>query len=492
MMPHDQILYALLPELLVVIALFGALGWDYTRLRGCPLAERFRKSAWIGGLGLAAGLGALGLQLAGVLPLDATRLEGLTHGQLVLNPATLGLKALLYALGLMLMPLAARHPVTLQASEYIALLLLSTVGMGLVVTSRNLLGAFVALELVSLSLYALTALQHRRAGAEAALKYFTFGGVSSGFLLFGLSHLYGTWGTLDLTQVGVVNATPVLVMACLFVLVGLGFKIAVAPFHFWAPDVYQCAPTPVAGWVASGSKIAGVALLLALLRPLLGQPGMYQPLTILLATLATAGMVWGTLGALRQTNVKRLLAYSAVANAGVLLVAVAALSETGWTAALFYAVVYALAVLGAFAVVGAMCDGLGRDAELSDFHGCWRARPGIAVAFFIFVLSLAGIPPLAGFVGKFYLFFAAIEARPVIDSWHDGLYWLVALALVASVVALYYYLKLLKAFWVREDTGPATQAPVDSAVKLVIFLLAAAVLVMGLWPEPTLRWLAGL
>ena len=459
-MDYQQLLLTLLPDLLVVVALFAALGVDYSRLRGSRLAKRYEAACQISAAGLIAGLAVLVLQITGTMSV----MESTADGQLVLNTGTLTLKALLYAMGLGVLPLAKRDQITPQVSEYFALLLLATLGMGFVVTSRNLLGAFVALELVSLSLYAMTVLnQARRASAEAALKYLTFGAVSSGFLLFGLSYLYGATGQLDLTQMTGLQHSPLLVLAYLLIFVGLGFKLALAPFHLWAPDVYQNAPTPVAGWIGSGSKIAAAALLIALLQAGVSiAPKLKDALIPALAALAVLSMVVGNLGALRQTNLKRLLAYSAIANAGYLLVGVVAFSAAGNTSVIFYILVYSLASLGAFGVVAVLTDKLGRDAEINDFNGCWKTTPGLAAAFLVFVLSLAGIPPLAGFLGKFYLFFAAIEAAPEAASWNDGFYWLVAFALIMSVVSLYYYLRVLKAFLVApsDDGKAASIAPI--------------------------------
>ncbi|MEO1863689.1 MAG: NADH-quinone oxidoreductase subunit N, partial [Verrucomicrobiia bacterium] len=441
--------------------------------------------------GLIAGLAVILVQLTQAW--SFTALASMTDGQLELNTGTLTLKALLYAMGLGVLPLAKRDQITPQVSEYFALLLLATLGMGFVVTSRNLLGAFVALELVSLSLYAMTVLnQARRASAEAALKYLTFGAVSSGFLLFGLSYLYGATEQLDLTQMTGLQHSPMLVLAYLLIFVGLGFKLALAPFHLWAPDVYQNAPTPVAGWIGSGSKIAAAALLIALLKPV--SSTLKDALVPALAALAVLSMVVGNLGALRQTNLKRLLAYSAIANAGYLLVGVVAFSPAGNTSVIFYILVYSLASLGAFGVIAVLTDTLGRDAEINDFNGCWKTTPGLAAAFLVFVLSLAGIPPLAGFLGKFYLFYAAIEAAPEAASWHDGFYWLVAFALIMSVVSLYYYLRVLKAFLVApsDDGKAASIAPIKIgwAAGVTLCLLAIAVLALGLWPEPLLNLLS--
>ena len=490
-MDYQQLLLALLPDLLIVVALFAALGVDYSRMRGSRLAERYQMACRISAAGLIAGLAVILVQLTQAW--SFTALASMTDGQLELNTGTLTLKALLYAMGLGVLPLAKRDQITPQVSEYFALLLLATLGMGFVVTSRNLLGAFVALELVSLSLYAMTVLnQARRASAEAALKYLTFGAVSSGFLLFGLSYLYGATEQLDINQMTGLTDEPMLVLAYLLIFVGLGFKLALAPFHLWAPDVYQNAPTPVAGWIGSGSKIAAAALLIALLKPV--SSTLKDALIPALAALAVLSMVVGNLGALRQTNLKRLLAYSAIANAGYLLVGVVAFSAEGNTSVIFYVLVYSLASLGAFGVVAVLTDTLGRDAEISDFNGCWTKTPGLAVAFLVFVLSLAGIPPLAGFLGKFYLFYAAIEAEPGAASWNDGFYWLVAFALIMSVVSLYYYLRVLKAFLVApsDDGKAASIAPIKIgwAAGVTLCLLAIAVLALGLWPEPLLNLLS--
>lgn len=495
-MDYQPIFYALLPDLIVVVALFIALGIDYGYLRKSSLANRSVRALQISSVGLFVGMVLLVLQMKGSLPLDYAQLLAATHGQLALSPGTLALKCLLFSMGLAVLPLAARHMVTRHVSEYFALLLLATLGMGFMVTSRNLLGAFVALELVSLSLYALTALhQTSRASAEAALKYLTYGGVSSAFLLFGISYLFGLTGTLDISKTipmsEALTGAPMLVsVAYLFILVGLGFKVAVAPFHLWSPDVYQSAPTPVAAWIASGSKIAGMVLLLVLLMPV-STLSANTTIIPMLAVLAVLSMAVGNLGALRQTNLKRLLAYSAIANAGYLLVAVLAFTEEGRAAAIYYAVVYAIATLGAFAVVSVFGDRLGREAQIEDFSGFWKNRPGLSMALLIFILSLAGIPPLAGFVGKFYLFFAAIQSQPQIGYWSEGLYWLVALALVFSVVALYYYMKVLKAVFVSEDIAESREDSIGWPSSVVILILSLITLVLGVWPGPLIEYIRG-
>jgi NADH-quinone oxidoreductase subunit N len=312
-------------------------------------------------------------------------------------------------------------------------------------------------------------------------------------LLFGLSYLYGATGGLDLAKLSATahESSSLLVMAYLLIFVGLGFKLALAPFHLWAPDVYQAAPMPVAGWIGSGSKIAAAALLLVLLQPVAKSPELKTTLVPALAALAVISMLVGNLGALRQTNLKRLLAYSAIANAGYLVVGVLAFNDYGEQSVLFYILVYSVGSLGAFAVISVLTDRLGRDAEISDFNGCWKTMPGLSIAFLIFLLSMAGIPPLAGFFGKFYLFVAAISAQPDAATLGEGLYWLVGFALVMSVVSLYYYLRVLKAFLVASDeNSEAKREPINGSAGFAIFALAAIIVALGLWPQPMLTLLS--
>ena len=293
-----------------------------------------------------------------------------------------------------------------------------------------------------------------------------------------------------MAKLGELESSSLQIVAYLLILVGLGFKLALAPFHLWAPDVYQTAPTPVAGWIGSGSKIAAAALLLVLLQPVAKSPELKDALVPALAALAVASMLVGNLGALRQINLKRLLAYSAIANAGYLVVGVLAFSDDGNKSVLFYILVYSVGSLGAFAVISVLADRLGRDAKISDFNGYWKTMPGLSIAFMIFLLSMAGIPPLAGFLGKFYLFFAAIGAQPEAATWTDGYYWLVAFALVMSVVSLHYYLRVLKAFLVvTDEDNEAKPLAVGTTAGLSIFALAAILVVLGLWPEPLLNLL---
>jgi NADH-quinone oxidoreductase subunit N len=337
--------------------------------------------------------------------------------------------------------------------------------------------------LLSLSLYVLTAFDKGSGrSAEAALKYFLFGGISAAFLLFGFSLLYGLSNSTNLVGIaGSIHGPildPLLIVAMVMVVVGLGFKVAAVPFHFWAPDVYQGAPAPSAAFIASGSKVAGFFLLYqVMVIGLAGAEGRsgWVPVVAIVASLS---MVLGNLVAIRQTSVRRLLAYSAVAHGGYMLLGILAHTDESRGALIYYAVTYALTVLGAFGVVAVVEDGTGGDS-LSDFAGLSRRAPVASFCMLVFLLSLAGIPPLAGFFGKFYLFSAVLSAS-------FGLLWLVVLSVAMSAVSLYYYLKVLKYVYVDDPKGDIIRVPMLRQV--VLCLIAAGVVVLGCAPNLLLRW----
>lgn len=488
-MNYSILLTALLPELFVVLSLFAALGVDYGLLRHHPLPTRSRIAASIACIGLVIGIAVIIGQMLWFAP------RSLGQDQLVLTSLTLGAKALLFGLATVVCILSADHAPNTHVSEYYALILLSTLGAGFLVCTENLLLIFVALELVSLSLYALTAFnKSSRASAEAGLKYFTFGAVSSAFLLFGLSYFYGVVQTLNLHDATLAITSleaipPLLRVAILLILVGLGFKVAMAPFHFWVPDVYQSAPTPVAAWIASGSKVAGFFVLIKILQPVAITPSTKAIWAGGVALGATLSLLIGNLGALRQSNLKRLLAYSAVGHAGYMLIGVLSGTVEGMAAVIFYVVIYALANLGAFGVINLVSDRNGLTADIQDIAGCWKRSPLLALLTAVFFLSLAGIPPLAGFIGKFYLFFSAIEAQPAIAKWYEGAYWLVGLALIMSAVSLYYYLRVLKVSFVSDPSATPAPIRVTNAEWICLGLLALLLITSGLFPDPIIHFI---
>jgi NADH-quinone oxidoreductase subunit N len=411
-------------------------------------------------------------------------------GVLVVDPLTRLIKGALVVLTVFTAVLSLDADFTDHVGEYFALLLLATVGRMFMVSSENLLMIFVSLELTSLSLYVLAAFNKRSLrSAEAALKYFLFGGMAASFTLLGMSLLYGLSGSIELRGIAEglrgKGLDPLLVVALVLTVIGFGFKIAAVPFHLWAPDAYQGAPTPSAALIASGSKVASFAILAKVM--IMGFSGLegsadwrgfvsgWMPLIALVAVLS---MVLGNLAAIVQTSVKRLLAYSAIAHAGYALLGILAGDPRGVASLLYYAITYGITVIGAFAVVAAVEDETG-GARLSDFAGLSRRAPLLAFCMMVFLLSLAGIPPLAGFFGKFYVF-AAVAGGGEVTL---GMLWLVVVAVAMSAVSLYYYLLVLKQAYVTEPSPSAR--PVNASIPFVagIVTLAAGVILLGSFPE---------
>jgi len=356
-----------------------------------------------------------------------------------------------------------------HVGEFFALLLLGTIGMMFLVSTENVLMIFIALELLSLSLYILTAFNKQNGNsAEAALKYFLIGGISAAFMLFGLSLLYGLTGQIELRKIAAkMFYDPLLLAAIVMVLAGFGFKVAAVPFHLWAPDAYQGAPTASAAFIASGSKLASFFILAKVL--MLGFSG--QTWLVAVAILAALSILVGNVAAIAQSSVRRLLAYSAVAQAGYMLTGLLANSQAGLASLIYYAATYAVTALGAFGIVSIVQE-RGGDERLSAFAGLSRRAPMLSFCMLVFLLSLAGIPPLAGFFGKFYLFAAATKA---------GLLWLVIFAIAMSAVSLYYYLQVLKQIYIVEAEGPRfSSCAIGCSVSA---LLAAAVIVLGCAPD---------
>jgi NADH-quinone oxidoreductase subunit N len=453
------------PEIVVALAGLLVLVLDLSFLRRASIAVRFGCSVSAACCGCVIALVVLGsMSAAGSLP----------AGMLVMNPLTQLLQMALLVLSILSLLLVVSARFTTHAGEYCALILFATTAMMLLVSTQNLLIIFISIEFLSLTLYVLTGFdKESRAAAEAALKYFLFGGMSAGILLFGMSLLYGISGSLML---GTIAATvrnspgdPLLLLAIVMVLAGFGFKIAAAPFHMWAPEVYQGAPTWSAAVVASSSKVASFfALFVVFYLGLMGAAGRWTPL---IAIVAVASMIWGNLAAIAQTSVRRLLAYSAIGHAGYMLIALVVHSRQSLVAMVYYVITYALATLGAFAVLSAL-EGEKVDS-IDEFRGLAKRDPGLSFCLLIFLLSLAGIPPLAGFFGKFYVFVSAI------NSW----LWLVLLALAMSVVSFYYYLKILKQAYVSEPIAGAAAIYVPAMTRIVLWGTAALVVILGCLPD---------
>jgi NADH-quinone oxidoreductase subunit N len=468
------------PEILVAVTAFIALGVDLTLFRRRSWAARTRSAALIATIGC----------ITAMVWLWQTTPERVIHYAndiLVLTPLAHLLKILVLLLTLLTAWISVESEFTNHVGEYFALLLLGTVGMMFLVGSENLLMIFVALELLSLSLYTMTAFNKQSIrSAEAALKYFLFGGMSAAFLLFGFSLVYGLTGEITLSGIGRALAgramDSLLMIALIMIVTGFGFKVAAVPFHLWAPDVYQGAPAPTAAFIASGSKVASFFILAKLLvagfAPSAGSAtwrSFDHGWVPLLAIVAALSVVIGNLAAIAQTSVRRLLAYSAVAHAGYALIGVVAVGKNGVPSLIYYVVTYAFTVLGAFGVVAVVQERSGSD-RFGAFAGLGKRAPLLSFCMLVFMLSLAGIPPLAGFFGKFYLFAAALS------GWKNlALLWLVILAVAMSAVSLYYYLQVLKHIYVipGETSALRTSWP----AQLSILLLAALVVVLGIAPS---------
>jgi NADH-quinone oxidoreductase subunit N len=439
---------------------------------------------------LVAGLGII-IAIAAVLMLP--RNSNLFGGMLVITPLSSLFKIICLGLALVTVSLARSEKSLRDPGEYLAMILLATVGLMLLVGSEELLMIFIGLELLGLSLYVMVAFDRTDVrSAEAGLKYFLFGSTSSAFTLFGISLIYGMSGSTGLAAISNKLAAaplqPLLAAGIVMTLIGFAFKIAAAPFHLWAPDAYQGAPIPSAAFIASGSKVASFVVLgkivLVGFGPVHGNAGWHAMVagwSPLLAVLAALSILIGNLVALAQTNVRRLLAYSAVAHTGYTLLGLVAGSRDGFSATLFYAAVYAITLIGAFGVVAVVRRETGGD-DLKDFSGLAGRAPLLAGCMAVFMLSLAGIPPLAGFFGKFYLFSAALRA-----GGNYGLLWLVALALFGSFVSLYYYLIVLKAIFVDQPSlttaSSTAHSTPDLLQRITVSVLAAAILLFGLMPD---------
>ena len=464
------------PEAIVVVTVLAVLAIGLTNGRETASVI----CSIVATLGLATAIGTVFM-----LPQNAT----LFGGMLVITPLTSLFKIICLALALFTVFLARTNRESRNPGEYLAMLLLATIGLMLLVGSEELLVIFIGLELTGLSLYVMVAFDKTDVrSAEAGLKYFLFGSTASAFTLFGISLIYGMSGTTSLAAMGqkltIGHVQPLLAIGIVMTLIGFAFKIAAAPFHLWAPDAYQGAPVSSAAFIASGSKVASFVVLgkivLVGFAPVHGSANWHAMVagwSPVLAALAALSILVGNLVALAQTNVRRLLAYSAVAHAGYTLLGLVAGGRDGFSATLFYTTAYAITLVGAFGVVALVRHKTGGD-DFANFSGLWMRSPLLAGCMAIFMLSLAGIPPLAGFFGKFYLFSAALRA-----GGDHGLLWLVALALFGSLISLYYYLIVLKVIFVDESATQTSVVKVDLLSRMSLTLLALLVLVLGITPE---------
>ncbi|HSD66704.1 MAG TPA: NADH-quinone oxidoreductase subunit N [Vicinamibacteria bacterium] len=430
--------------------------------------------------GLAAALASVWLLAAG--PARGTVMAGAVTA----DELSLFLHALILGIAAAAVLLSPSYLRTngMEGGEYYALLLFSTVGMLGLVSSLELVSIFVALEIMSIALYGMAGMDRRRVESqEAALKYFVTGAFASAFLLYGIALLYGVSGSTQLEKVqrAVAVLSPesstLAVLGVAMLLVGFGFKVGSVPFHMWVPDVYEGAPTPATAFMSAGVKAAAFGALLRVFDSAL--PALAAHWRPLVAVLAIVTMVVGNLAALAQTNLKRMLAYSSVAHAGYVLTALVAAPIVAGEAVLFYLVAYAAVNLGAFGAIAALAREGREPLALRDVAGLAERRPALAAALASFLVSLTGIPVTAGFVGKFYLFNAAVSVGRV------GV-MLALVGVVMSVVSAYYYLRVVVAMYMRDPVGEDDWSPVSPAASFTLAAAAALTIALGVWPSPML------
>ncbi len=387
---------------------------------------------------------------------------------------------LVTAIVVVLMAGDAAEDMPLARGEFVILPLFPTAGMLLLASATDFITIFVALELVTISFYVLVGYQRNsNASLEAGVKYLIIGALSTGFLVYGLAFLFGMVGSTSLAALEEYLVTnpvgPGLLFAVLMILIGLCFKIAAVPFHVWAPDTYQGAPLPVTTFLAVASKAAGFLVLLRIFAfNGFSHEQMTPFLVSILSVLAGASILLGNLAALPQRNLKRLLAYSGISHAGFLLMGLSCLNQRGVEAVLIYLCVYLLAALLAFSVIHVVSRQVGGD-ELPQYNGLSQRSPFLAFALMVAFISLAGIPPLAGFLGKLAVFAAV---------WESGQFWLLGIGVIGAVAGLYYYLGIVRAMYWNENQGESAPLTVSASNKAMIIVLLVCLLVVGVWQRP--------
>ncbi len=448
-------------------------------------AERKRGLGYLA----AAGVGALLLySLLRIVPST----EPAFKGMFLLDGTALFLKRffLVATILVLLMAVEFSDRITAGISEYYSLILFAAAGMMFAASANDFALLFVSLELITVTFYVLVSFQRGRAGSlEAGVKYLIMGALSSAFMVFGIAFIYGTGGSFNFGDLAAAGPTLVenklFLFGLLFLLVGLGFKIAVVPFQMWAPDVYQGAPTPTTAFLAVGSKAAGFVLLLRVLFTAV--PLVAQKWSWLFVVIAAATILYGNLCALPQTNLKRLLGYSSISHAGYLLLGIAAMaamtgSRDGGAAILYYLAGYLFTVLAAFMVITLVLRETGAE-DIEGLNGLHQRSPLLAAALTMAMVSLAGIPPLAGFFGKFLL----IKSALAVGATHQSFYALVAIALVGVVISLYYYFGVVRAIYWGGEAKDKTELTLSLPARATVFVCLAGILFIGIYQNPLIK-----
>jgi NADH-quinone oxidoreductase subunit N len=466
-------LFAILPEIILGIAACTIFVWE-------PFVPKEKRDQ-IAYFSLAA------LILSG-LSLFLLCGENISafNGMIVIDAYALAFKALLILSSIFVVCMSFQYVKIerIHLGEYYGLILFATIGMTLLPSASDLLSFYLALELMAMSFYVLSAFMRKdEKSLEAGIKYFLTGIFTSGIILYGIAFIYGITGT---THIGAIRATlvtagagassnPALVLAMILMIAGFGFKIASVPFQMWAPDVYEGSPTTITAFLSVGSKLAAFSVMARVF--VFGFSENYNDWMPILWGTAALTMTLGNIAALVQTNFKRLLAYSSIAHSGYLLMGLIVNSESGLSAIYIHSVAYLFMTLGAFVMVILVCKEGSRGDQISDLRGLGRAYPAVGVAFVLFALSLIGIPPTAGFIGKLLLFGAAIEGE---------FYWLAVIGVLNSVISVYYYFKVATVMFIEEPPDKMVLS-FSVPLKVGLWAMSAATLVIGLYPEPVIR-----
>ena len=419
----------------------------------------------------------MGVALAFLLGYYAAGTNGvLFKGMFVLDRLAIFFKLLVVGTSLLVILVSIDYTGRFRffKSEYYFLVMMAALGMMFMASANDLLSVFVTLEFSTFGFYILVAyLRDDLRSSEAGLKFFILGVFAAALLAYGISLVYGETGLLVFPDIAkaAVDLTPALTVGWLLIFAALGFKIGAVPLHSWIPDTYQGAPTPVTAFLSIAPKAASFAILLRMFFSTL--PALKPEWVWLMIGTAILSMLYGNIVAISQRNIKRLLAYSGIAQIGNILIGMAAGTKMGSESVLFYFLTYLFANLGAFAVVIAFSQATNSD-EIEDYSGLNRRSPFLAFAMLIFLLSLAGVPPLAGFIGKIYVFAAAIK---------EELYTLIAIGLISIVISLYYYIIVVKKMYINEPTDP-TPIAIPGALKAAIYISLAGTLILGMWPKP--------
>ncbi|HXX74218.1 MAG TPA: NADH-quinone oxidoreductase subunit N [Nitrospiraceae bacterium] len=465
MSPSDLLL--LLPEMLLTfwICLILVLDFAFPRLPKEQLAY--------------LSVGGLTITLGCLIWFDVTGITGaLFANMFVVDRMALFFKMLIVVATILVIIASIQfvHRFTFFRGEYYFLVAMSALGMMFMASANDLLSVFVTLEFSTFGFYVLVAyLREDAASNEAGLKFFILGVFAAGLLAYGISLVYGETGKLVFSDMASAQATPGLIIGYLLIFAALGFKIGAVPFHSWIPDTYHGSPTPVTAFLSIAPKGAAFAILLRMFYVALA--GFKPTWVLMLVAASILSMTYGNIVAIAQKNIKRLLAYSGIAQIGNVLIGLAAGTKMGSDAILFYLLTYLFANLGAFAIVIAVSQAIGSD-EIEDYSGLGRRSPFLAFAMLIFLLSLAGVPPLAGFIGKVYIFVAAIK---------EGLYTLITVGLINIVISLYYYLIVVKKMYIVEPHDPSPVS-ISGPMKAVVYAGLAGTLAIGIYPQPAIDW----